>query len=420
MKEIRIFDFDGTVFSKNALSLLVQVKYHSTNIVAFGLWYIFTLFRLPIFLYLYKKDANLFNQYLYKQYKGLSLEYLKKFGDGIGFDFIRDNIYIEGLEEITTAKMSVVISAGLDLFLVPFFTRLGLNPEHIFANSLEFKDGICTGKINDTIIDNEEKANCVKKIKQLYPDTRLLVYGNSKWDYPMLALANEAFCINPSKKLMRFFSDKKLDINALYWNNLFFRLNFLHGLFATKIVAKFFCNKIEGQIINETGSIIISNHQSYLDHYLHGSIVNNGNCCFIAKSEHFQGKLSKFYHSLVRSIPIDRNSPAKSRRSLLIAKYALQLKLNVIIYPEGTRSSSREMSNFKSGFLKLASLVSEVKIIPVTINNAYKILSKGEKIPHFNHRAQIKIHEPIIIKSGFDEQLVLNQCFNTVKGGLAY
>lgn len=417
MKEIKVFDFDGTIFSKNAIDILIRVKFYNSNLITFLLWFVFILIKIPIFLYLYKKDALRFNIFLYKHYKGFRLEYLEHFAQNKGFEFIRDNIFIESLETIHFSPQIIIISAGLDIFLVPFFSRLGIDPKYIFANSLEFSNGVCTGKIKGNVIDNEEKAKYALKVKTMFPDSKLFIYGNSKWDYPMLKVADHAFCINPSQKIINFFHDKSLKITFLYWKRLFFRINIIHGALATKFTAKIFSSKLVGNKIEECGSIIIANHQSYVDHYLISSVVKNYNFCFIAKKEHFNSKLGRLYHSLTRIIPIDRDNPFNGMKTLLIARYAILLGINVIIYPEGTRSSGKEMNRFKKGFLKLAGLFPEIKIIPITINNSYKILKKGSKVPNFFHKAQIIIHQPILVKDGFNEQEVLDQCFNTIKSG---
>ncbi len=418
MKRVKIFDFDGTLFSKNSISILVQAKYYSCSIVRFGLWFLLMLIKAPIFVFLYKKCSIKFNRYLYKHYRGFRLDYLEHFAKNQGFEFIRDHIFIEGLEAINGAEKVVIISAGLDIILKPFCSKLGIESDCVFANSLVFKDGICTGKVKGAIVDNLEKAKCVEKIKNIYPGAQLSIFGNSRYDYPMLKLADRAFCINPNPKLINFFQNHSINITHLYWKKLFFKSNFLHTLLGKKIIGRFFCDQIIGTKINDHGSIIISNHQSFIDHYLTASIVEKSNFCFISKKEHFQSKFGNFYCSLTRAIPIDRNSPLKSMKSLFIAKYALLLGINIIIYPEGTRSIDKEMNHFKKGFLKLASLLPEVKIIPITISNSYKILRKGAKIPNLFQKAQVTIHSTISLKRGFDEDQILEQCFNTVKSGL--
>lgn len=419
MNSVTIFDFDGTIFSKNAISILLRVKFYSCNIFIFLLWSLLMLAKAPMFIYLYKKDALKFNNYLYKHYKGFKQGYLSDFAKNKGFKFIRDNIYIESLETMHFAKNVVIISAGLDVFLVPFFSKLAIPPEHIFCNSLEFIDEVCTGKVKGEIIDDKVKGKYVQRVKKMFPDFKLIIYGNSKWDYHMLKMADNAFCINPSSMLTKFFKYRSLKVVSLTWNKLFFRHNIFHSVFATKFLAKIFCSQIIGDFIDQKGAIIIANHQSYIDHYLMSSLIKDLNFCFISKEEHFHSKLGRFYHSLIRIIPIDRNSAFKSMKTLLIARYAILLGINIIIYPEGTRSSGREMKQFKGGFLKLAGLFSEIKIIPVTLNNSYKILIKGKKIPNVLQKAQIVIHKPILVKSGFDEQAVLETCFNTIKSGLA-
>jgi 1-acyl-sn-glycerol-3-phosphate acyltransferase len=54
---------------------------------------------------------------------------------------------------------------------------------------------------------------------------------------------------------------------------------------------------------------------------------------------------------------------------------------SLIVFPEGTRSLDGEIGPFKSGLFHLARLCPEAELIPVYVDNLYRVLPKGEFLP---------------------------------------
>src|SRR5262249_47186472 len=54
---------------------------------------------------------------------------------------------------------------------------------------------------------------------------------------------------------------------------------------------------------------------------------------------------------------------------------------SLIVFPEGTRGSDREVGPFKSGLYHLSRVRPEVELIPVYLENLNRILPKGEVLP---------------------------------------
>jgi 1-acyl-sn-glycerol-3-phosphate acyltransferase len=54
---------------------------------------------------------------------------------------------------------------------------------------------------------------------------------------------------------------------------------------------------------------------------------------------------------------------------------------SLIIFPEGTRGSGEAIAPFRSGLYYLAKKKPEVELVPVHIDNLYRILPKGELVP---------------------------------------
>ena len=78
-------------------------------------------------------------------------------------------------------------------------------------------------------------------------------------------------------------------------------------------------------------------------------------------------------------IPVDRSgntAPAMERAMQRLNKS----KCHMIIHPEGTRSRSGELGEFKQGAAKIA-LETQTKILPVFIEGAYEIYPPSRKLP---------------------------------------
>lgn len=149
--------------------------------------------------------------------------------------------------------------------------------------------------------------------------------------------------------------------------------------------------------------LIVSNHQSYMDiPALLGYLgVPFG---FIAKKE--LGKIPIFsrWMRYFKCVFIDRKDPRKSLEAIQESINNIKSGYPQLIFPEGTRSKSNEMAEFKAGSLRIATKTNAT-ILPVTIDGTYKILGKQLKISKAHVR--LIIHKPISTKN-LDEETKKN------------
>lgn len=82
-----------------------------------------------------------------------------------------------------------------------------------------------------------------------------------------------------------------------------------------------------------------------------------------------------------RAILIERTRVTKSCCPLDPMLEALREGESLIIFPEGTRDAGDTLTEFKSGIFHLAKHLPEVEFIPVWLENAFRILPKGEVLP---------------------------------------
>ncbi len=142
--------------------------------------------------------------------------------------------------------------------------------------------------------------------------------------------------------------------------------------------------------------VIVANHLSILDITLLLGFINK-DIIFIAKKE-----LKKLFPIgtwiwLIGGVFINRESLKGAIESFKRASYIYdKYDKPLIIFPEGTRSETGEVGEFKKGSFKLA-YMNKAAILPVTIYNTDKVMRKGTI--KFNKNTPIKliVHEPIDI-----------------------
>lgn len=158
--------------------------------------------------------------------------------------------------------------------------------------------------------------------------------------------------------------------------------------------------------------IIVSNHQSMYD--IPGIIwyFRKNHPKFISKKELGKGIPSVSYNLRHGgSALIDRKD---SRQALMeiskFGKYISQTKRTAVIFPEGTRSRTGKPKRFAVNGLKiLFKTVPDAVIVPLTINNSWKLLKFGKFPMGLGNKVTFTTHQPIELKSYENkDQLILD------------
>lgn len=120
--------------------------------------------------------------------------------------------------------------------------------------------------------------------------------------------------------------------------------------------------------------VVMSNHQSVLDI---GALVLTLplNWRFVAKRELTYVPFFGWALGLSDQIVIDRGNRTKAIRSLQRAAERVRGGISVIVFPEGTRSPTGRMRDFKSGGFHLA-IESGVPILPATVSGSFDLIPK--------------------------------------------
>lgn len=98
--------------------------------------------------------------------------------------------------------------------------------------------------------------------------------------------------------------------------------------------------------------------------------------------------------SLMTDISIDRNNHRQAVRDLAIAKQKMLDGIRIWIAPEGTRSRTSKMGEFKKGGFKLA-LSAQAIIVPVAIIGSNKILPPDTFDFSINETVEMHVCKPI-------------------------
>jgi 1-acyl-sn-glycerol-3-phosphate acyltransferase len=93
-------------------------------------------------------------------------------------------------------------------------------------------------------------------------------------------------------------------------------------------------------------------------------------------------------------ISLDRENPREALKAIDDAARKIREGMNIIIFPEGTRSADGTLLPFKKGGFSLA-LRSQVPVVPVGINGSSRLQPKGSFLPEGKGVIYIKIGEPI-------------------------
>lgn len=144
--------------------------------------------------------------------------------------------------------------------------------------------------------------------------------------------------------------------------------------------------------------VFVSNHQSMYDISAMADHFRVHHVKFVAKME-LAKNIPSISYNLTHggSVLIDR----KDRKQALLAlkgfaKYLENNNYSTVIYPEGTRSRDGKPKRFsKNGLEMILKYTPSALVVPVTINNSWKIVKDGMFPLNIGLVVDFKVHEPI-------------------------
>ncbi|MGG7439149.1 HAD-IB family hydrolase [Chryseobacterium arthrosphaerae] len=188
MKKLYCFDFDGTLTYKDTMFMYLKF-YDSTK------YRIQFLRHVPLFILLKLKLAEtekVKKSFIGSILKGQSQEKIeqksKQFFEMHYPKIVRENAldFIQNIDRNNT--QSLLVTASLDIWVKPFADELKM---HLVSTRAEFKNGVFTGNFIGKNCNGKEKLVRIKAEINDSKYDKIIAFGDTSGDRPMLKWANE-------------------------------------------------------------------------------------------------------------------------------------------------------------------------------------------------------------------------------------
>lgn len=196
----------------------------------------------------------------------------------------------------------------------------------------------------------------------------------------------------------------------------FFLLRVLNVLFSSSEVI-FKAELPEGKPL-----ILAANHQSIFDIMIMGWYLRKYHPKYVSKIELGKGIPSVGYNlKYGGSVLIDRKDPKQALPALKqMGEYIQKYNRSAVIYPEGTRSRDGRPGTFAQNGLKiLCKYAPDAYVVPLTINNSWKVFRFGGFPLGLGNRLQLIVHEPIAVRD-MDFNTLFEKTEQTIVADIKY
>lgn len=165
--------------------------------------------------------------------------------------------------------------------------------------------------------------------------------------------------------------------------------------------------------------IFVSNHQSMYDIIAMIWFMRRYHCKFVSKKELGSGIPSVSYNLRHGgSVLIDRKDPKQAIPAIKgLADYIEENNRSAVIFPEGTRSKTGHPKPFaQSGLKILCKYAPSAYVVPISINNSWKMVKFGFFPVGLGNRLTFVIHNPLKVSEFTFEEIIEKAETAVVKG----
>lgn len=189
MKKLYCFDFDGTLTTKDTMFQFLRFydrkKYYWSFLKHFALFGLFKLKLVPA--------EPVKRSFISSVLKGEGKERLEKKAQDF-FDSTHEELLRELAKEFLNSRnkeltQSVLVTASLDVWTKPFADFYEMD---LIATRAEFEQGVFTGKFIGPNCNGEEKVKRLKSYLSNRSYDKIIAFGDTSSDYPMLEFAQES------------------------------------------------------------------------------------------------------------------------------------------------------------------------------------------------------------------------------------
>lgn len=128
------------------------------------------------------------------------------------------------------------------------------------------------------------------------------------------------------------------------------------------------------KIPKDTAVLYVANHESFFDVLLTLTDLP-GDVCFVAKKSFSKVPIFAQALYLYNTLFIDRDDIKQGLQTILKAIENVKAGMSVFIFPEGTRTRTGKMGEFKEGSMKIA-VKSGCPIVPIALSNTGALFEK--------------------------------------------
>ncbi|UAM96552.1 HAD-IB family hydrolase [Polaribacter litorisediminis] len=362
--------------------------------------------------------------------KGIKEKQFIDLGEEIYQEHLASTIYPESRTLIAShlekGHQVVIISAATRYQVTPVANALGI--KNIFCTEMEVQKGKFTGVISE-MCWSEGKARAGRTFAKsnTIDLSKSFFYTDSIDDYPLLEIIGKPIATNPDNKLSQLAFENNWPILRFKENT---RKPLVNGLRTGLAAASLYPSALKGILkgvlsmshkegVNTTISsigdlgtklagldinikgkhnlkdhrpaVFCFNHQSSADFFIILKLLRK-DVTGIAKKELEMTPFGPVFKAM-GAIFIDRSNKNKALASMKNATEILKNGTSVAIAPEGTRSGSKKLGEFKKGAFHLA-MKAGVPIVPIVIKNAYMAMPKGSKIFKPTH-IEVVVLDPV-------------------------
>ncbi|MFP4023484.1 MAG: lysophospholipid acyltransferase family protein [Thiohalospira sp.] len=192
-----------------------------------------------------------------------------------------------------------------------------------------------------------------------------------------------------------FWFDKKL-----YYLNWF---SILWGSAYTKFVP-WWRIRVDGKekVRKDSTYIIIANHQSMEDILVMYRLGVSFR--WVSKAEVFKIPVYGWFMHLKGDIKLLRTSKASIKKMIIDGEKVLRLGCNMVIFPEGTRSKTGQLGNFKEGAFRLAK-TTQKPLLPVIISGTVPDIINRFGLFYGKHTVTLKVLDEIPFEQFSDMEI---------------
>lgn len=195
------------------------------------------------------------------------------------------------------------------------------------------------------------------------------------------------------------------------------------GRLWSKIMVRIFLLpvKVEGRENLEPNQsyVFVANHQGAFDIFLIYGYLDR-NFKWMMKHELRKIPFVGFACQKAHHIFVDKRGPGKVKETYETARATLGSGMSLVVFPEGARTFTGRMRDFKKGAFMLADEL-QLPIVPLTINGSFNVMPRMRDFKWVLwHPLSLTIHQPIYpVGEGHENVMAtMRQSYDSVKSAL--